>query len=58
MEFNYLINNSYSGTFVFWDNQVRSCIRQLLEGVDYLHHTNIIHLDIKVDTHGSSLSHS
>lgn len=50
-----LINNSYTGTFVFWDHQVRSCIRQLLEGLDYLHHLSIIHLDIKVDSHESTL---
>ncbi|KAM4559276.1 striated muscle preferentially expressed protein kinase isoform 2-T2 [Odontesthes bonariensis] len=31
------------------ESDVRSCIRQLLEGVDYLHHLNIIHLDIKPD---------
>ncbi|XP_033472187.2 striated muscle preferentially expressed protein kinase isoform X1 [Epinephelus lanceolatus] len=31
------------------ESDVRSCMRQLLEGVDYLHHLNIIHLDIKPD---------
>ncbi|XP_077392813.1 striated muscle preferentially expressed protein kinase isoform X1 [Festucalex cinctus] len=31
------------------ESDVRSCIRQLLDGVDYLHHLNIIHLDIKPD---------
>uniref|UniRef100_UPI003AAF8DBE striated muscle preferentially expressed protein kinase n=1 Tax=Centroberyx gerrardi TaxID=166262 RepID=UPI003AAF8DBE len=31
------------------ESDVRSCIRQLLEGVDYLHHLNVIHLDIKPD---------
>nr|XP_054602442.1 striated muscle preferentially expressed protein kinase isoform X1 [Nothobranchius furzeri]XP_054602443.1 striated muscle preferentially expressed protein kinase isoform X1 [Nothobranchius furzeri] len=31
------------------ESDVRSCIRQLLEGVDYLHQTDIIHLDIKPD---------
>ncbi|XP_031730905.1 LOW QUALITY PROTEIN: striated muscle preferentially expressed protein kinase-like [Anarrhichthys ocellatus] len=40
---------------------VRSCIRQLLEGVDYLHHQHIIHLDIKpdnilmADSHGDQI---
>lgn len=29
--------------------QVRFCIRQVLEGVDYLHHLNVIHLDVKVN---------
>ncbi|XP_061579898.1 striated muscle preferentially expressed protein kinase isoform X2 [Cololabis saira] len=31
------------------ESDVRSCIRQLLEGVDYLHNLNIIHMDIKPD---------
>ncbi|XP_029980953.1 striated muscle preferentially expressed protein kinase [Sphaeramia orbicularis] len=31
------------------ESDVRSCMRQLLEGVDYLHHLNILHLDIKPD---------
>ncbi|XP_063067598.1 striated muscle preferentially expressed protein kinase-like isoform X3 [Engraulis encrasicolus] len=29
------------------EGEVRSTIRQLLEGIDYLHYNNIIHLDIK-----------
>nr|XP_057938837.1 striated muscle preferentially expressed protein kinase isoform X1 [Doryrhamphus excisus]XP_057938838.1 striated muscle preferentially expressed protein kinase isoform X1 [Doryrhamphus excisus] len=31
------------------ESDVHFCIRQLLEGVDYLHHVNIMHLDIKPD---------
>lgn len=31
------------------ESDIRSCIRQLLEGMDYLHHQNVIHLDIKPD---------
>lgn len=34
--------------FVFYV-QVQSIIRQLLEGIAYLHHNDIIHLDIKVN---------
>ncbi|XP_008283774.1 striated muscle preferentially expressed protein kinase [Stegastes partitus] len=43
------------------ESDVRSSIRQLLEGVDYLHHLNIIHLDIKpenilmADPHGDQI---
>lgn len=38
-------------SYILSVQQVRSCLRQLLEGVDYLHHLNIIHLDIKVDSY-------
>lgn len=31
------------------ESDVRFCIRQVLEGVDYLHHLNVIHLDVKPD---------
>ncbi|KAK7938703.1 hypothetical protein WMY93_002029 [Mugilogobius chulae] len=31
------------------ESDVRSCIRQVLEGLDYLHQLNIIHLDVKPD---------
>ncbi|XP_042350326.1 striated muscle preferentially expressed protein kinase isoform X2 [Plectropomus leopardus] len=40
------------------ESDVRSCIRQVLEGVDYLHHLNIIHLDIKPDNVLMADSHS
>ncbi|KAM8855604.1 striated muscle preferentially expressed protein kinase isoform 2-T2 [Spinachia spinachia] len=40
------------------ESDVRSCIRQLLEGVNYLHHQNIIHLDIKPDNILMADSHS
>ncbi|XP_068186263.1 striated muscle preferentially expressed protein kinase [Antennarius striatus] len=39
----------FSKKSTMMESDVRSCIRQLLEGVDYLHHLNIIHLDIKPD---------
>lgn len=28
--------------------QIRSIVRQLLEGVGYLHQNNVMHLDVKV----------
>uniref|UniRef100_A0A667YMQ3 Striated muscle enriched protein kinase b n=1 Tax=Myripristis murdjan TaxID=586833 RepID=A0A667YMQ3_9TELE len=43
------------------ESDVRSCIRQLLEGMDYLHHLNVLHLDIKpdnilmADSHGDQI---
>uniref|UniRef100_A0A3Q3B5X0 non-specific serine/threonine protein kinase n=1 Tax=Kryptolebias marmoratus TaxID=37003 RepID=A0A3Q3B5X0_KRYMA len=43
------LEEEYFCSFLFSVQQVRSCIRQLLEGVNYLHHLNIIHLDIKPD---------
>ncbi|XP_022047553.2 striated muscle preferentially expressed protein kinase [Acanthochromis polyacanthus] len=51
----------FTRKFTVMESDVRSCIRQLLEGVDYLHHLNIIHLDIKpenilmADPHGDQI---